>query len=108
MTQTIGLTRQQSRLLAFIDARVEKDGIAPSYDEMAAHMGLASKSGINRLILALEERGRIRRMPHRARAITVVHDGATKSACDALQQALDGKVAPWAAIAFALSTLRAS
>jgi hypothetical protein len=67
-----GLTIHQKELLAFIKARYEIDGISPSYDEMRDAMGLNSKSGVNRLIIALEERGYIRRLPNRARAIVPV------------------------------------
>lgn len=67
------LTRKQQELLTFIRARVaENDGIAPSFEEMKDAVGLKSKSGIHRLITALEERGFIRRLPHRARAIEVL------------------------------------
>ncbi len=66
------LTRKQYELLVFIDARLKKTGISPSYDEMKDALGLRSKSGIHRLITGLEERGFIRRLPHRARAIEVL------------------------------------
>lgn len=68
---TAGLTRKQGELLTFLDAQ-ERRGITPSFEEMQAHLGLQSKSGVHRLITALDERGRIRRIPHRARAIEVV------------------------------------
>lgn len=67
----IGLTPNQNRLLAFITAEVEAGRSPPTFDEMAAHMGLASKSGIHRLISALEERGHVRRLRNRARAIAL-------------------------------------
>jgi repressor LexA len=67
----MGLTAQQSRLLGFMQEQASS-GIAPTYAEMAEHMGLASKSGICRIIYALEERGAIRRLSNRARAIEVV------------------------------------
>jgi hypothetical protein len=67
-----GLTTNQKNLLAFIKARYAIDGVPPSYDEMRDAMGLNSKSGINRLVVALEERGYIRRLPNRARAIVPV------------------------------------
>jgi len=66
------LTRKQKDLLMFIKARLDEDGVPPSYDEMREALSLASKSGIHRLITALEERGFIRRLPHRARALEVV------------------------------------
>jgi len=66
------LTRKQYDLLMFIHKRVQKDGISPSFDEMKDALSLRSKSGIHRLISALEERGFIRRLAHRARAIEVI------------------------------------
>lgn len=66
------LTRKQLDLLAFINKRMKKDGVPPSFDEMKEALDLRSKSGIHRLITALEERGFIRRLAHRARAIEVV------------------------------------
>lgn len=68
----IGLTRQQADLLAFIKAYTAQHGVCPSYQEMQAAAGLKSKSGIPRMLAALEERGRIRRLHNRARAIEVV------------------------------------
>ena len=66
------LTKKQRDLLEFIHKRVQKDGVPPSFDEMKEALDLRSKSGIHRLITALEERGFIRRLAHRARAIEVV------------------------------------
>jgi repressor LexA len=66
------LTKKQYDLLMFIHKRVKRDGVSPSFDEMKAALDLRSKSGIHRLITALEERGFIRRLPHRARAIEIV------------------------------------
>ena len=66
------LTRKQLELLEFIRARVARDGVPPSFDEMKDALELKSKSGIHRLITALEERGFIRRLAHRARAIEIV------------------------------------
>ncbi len=66
------LTKKQHDLLVFIDKRLKKNSISPSYDEMKDALGLASKSGIHRLITALEERGFIRRLPHRARALEII------------------------------------
>ena len=66
------LTRKQYDLLHFIHRRLQKDGVPPSFDEMREALDLRSKSGIHRLITALEERGFIRRLAHRARAIEIV------------------------------------
>ncbi|WP_095589797.1 transcriptional repressor LexA [Actibacterium ureilyticum] len=66
------LTRKQLDLLKFIDKRLQADGVPPSFDEMKEALDLRSKSGIHRLITALEERGFIRRLPHRARAIEIL------------------------------------
>ena len=66
------LTRKQLDLLRFIDERMREDGVPPSFDEMKDALDLKSKSGIHRLITALEERGFLRRLPNRARAIEVL------------------------------------
>ncbi len=66
------LTKKQHQLLLFIRDRMARDGVAPSFDEMKEALKLRSKSGIHRLIMALEERGFLRRLPHRARALEVV------------------------------------
>jgi len=66
------LTKKQSELLRFIHERLQEDGVPPSFDEMKDALDLRSKSGIHRLIMALEERGFIRRLPNRARAIEVL------------------------------------
>lgn len=66
------LTRKQYELLAFINSRLTESGVSPSFEEMKEALGLKSKSGIHRLISGLEERGFIRRLPHRARALEVV------------------------------------
>ncbi len=66
------LTKKQHELLSYIQERLEVSGISPSFDEMKDALNLKSKSGIHRLITALEERGFIRRLPHRARALEVV------------------------------------
>ncbi|APX90922.1 repressor LexA [Brevirhabdus pacifica] len=66
------LTRKQLELLSFINDRLNSDGVPPSFDEMKEALDLRSKSGIHRLITALEERGFIRRLAHRARAIEIV------------------------------------
>jgi len=66
------LTSKQNQLLLFIDRRLRETGVSPSFDEMKEALGLRSKSGIHRLITGLEERGFIRRLPHRARALEVL------------------------------------
>lgn len=66
------LTAKQKELLSFINERVSETGVPPSFDEMKEALDLRSKSGIHRLITALEERGFIRRLPHRARALEIV------------------------------------
>lgn len=78
------LTRKQHDLLQFIQERLQRDGVPPSFDEMKEALDLRSKSGIHRLITALEERGFIRRLAHRARAIEIVRlpdsiDGGSRS-----------------------------
>ncbi len=66
------LTQKQKELLLFIHERMQEQGVPPSFDEMKVALELKSKSGIHRLITALVERGFIRRLPHRARAIEVI------------------------------------
>src|SRR5215470_17336546 len=66
------LTAKQKELLLYIHERIKETGVSPSFDEMKEALDLASKSGIHRLITALEERGFLRRLPHRARALEVV------------------------------------
>jgi repressor LexA len=66
------LTRKQHELLMFIHERLKEAGVPPSFDEMKEALDLRSKSGIHRLITALEERGFIRRLPHRARALEIL------------------------------------
>ncbi|MEL6112485.1 MAG: transcriptional repressor LexA [Pseudomonadota bacterium] len=66
------LTKKQHDLLIFIDGRIKETGISPSFDEMKEALNLRSKSGIHRLITALEERGFIRRLAHRARALEIL------------------------------------
>ncbi|MEX6634113.1 transcriptional repressor LexA [Hyphococcus lacteus] len=66
------LTKKQHELLLFINKRISESGVSPSFDEMKEALELRSKSGIHRLITALEERGFIRRLPHRARALEVL------------------------------------
>ena len=76
------LTTKQRELLMFIHERIKESGVSPSFDEMKEALDLASKSGIHRLITALEERGFIRRLAHRARALEVIKlpDQATTAA----------------------------
>jgi repressor LexA len=66
------LTRKQHELLMLIHERLKEDGIPPSFDEMKDALGLKSKSGVHRLVTALEERGFLRRLHHRARAMEVI------------------------------------
>ena len=66
------LTSKQKELLMLIQARLQETGVPPSFDEMKEALDLKSKSGIHRLITALEERGFIRRLPHRARALEII------------------------------------
>jgi len=102
------LTQKQHDLLIFIDKRLKKNSISPSYDEMKDALGLASKSGIHRLITALEERGFIARLPHRARALEILRlpgqsaanaKGAPEPANDSVSVPLVGKVAAGVPIA---------
>ena len=66
------LTRKQLELLLFINERLKEEGVPPSFEEMKTALDLQSKSGVHRLIVALEERGFLRRMPNRARALEVI------------------------------------
>ena len=66
------LTKKQYELLMYIDQRLKESGVSPSFDEMKDALSLKSKSGIHRLVTGLEERGFIRRLPHRARALEVL------------------------------------
>lgn len=74
------LTRKQHELLTFIQTRLEDSGISPSFEEMKEALDLKSKSGVHRLISALEERGFIRRLPNRARALEVIRESDAGSA----------------------------
>ncbi len=73
------LTRKQHELLSFIQVRLEESGISPSFEEMKEALDLKSKSGVHRLISALEERGFIRRLANRARALEVIREPDTAS-----------------------------
>ena len=78
------LTSKQKELLLFINSRLQETGVPPSFDEMKEALELKSKSGIHRPIMALEERGFIRRLPHRARALEVIRlpEGMAEGARD--------------------------
>ena len=83
------LTRKQQELLQFIQERLAEGNVCPSFDEMREAMSLKSKSGIHRLISALEERGFVRRLPHRARALEVLR--LPESAAPAIEHKPDGE-----------------
>src|SRR4029079_18815441 len=100
------LTAKQRELLLFIDNRLNESGISPSFDEMREALDIKSKSGVHRLISALEERGLIRRLANRARALEVVklpemraatvtpiRPVATAPANDTMEIPLHGKIA---------------
>ncbi len=76
------LTKKQKNLLLYINEKLKSDGVSPSYDEMRISLSLKSKSGIHRLISALEERGFIKRLAHKARALEVVKLPENASAKD--------------------------
>jgi len=76
------LTKKQKNLLLYINKRLRSSGVSPSYEEMKQSLNLKSKSGIHRLISALEERGFIKRLAHKARALEVVKLPETASAND--------------------------
>ncbi|MBA4355144.1 MAG: repressor LexA [Novosphingobium sp.] len=95
------LTRKQHELLTFIQIRLEDSGISPSFEEMKEALDLKSKSGVHRLISALEERGFIRRLPNRARALEVLRQpdsavtkGATAPSREAANANASAAVAP--------------
>jgi repressor LexA len=90
------LTRKQHELLMFIHERIKESGVSPSFDEMKEALDLASKSGIHRLITALEERGFLRRLPHRARALEVIKlpQQATSPAPPKGRQAFKPQIVP--------------
>ena len=94
------LTRKQHELLLYINDRLSESGISPSFEEMKDALDLRSKSGVHRLISALEERGFIRRLPNRARALEVLRmpDGRTRPAGaqpanDLVELPLHGRIA---------------
>ena len=76
------LTKKQKNLLVYINKKIRSTGVSPSYEEMKNSLNLKSKSGIHRLISALEERGFIKRLPHKARALEVLKLPETASAND--------------------------
>lgn len=89
MDRDVMLTKKQRELLQFIQERLaDTGGVSPSFDEMKEALGLKSKSGVHRLITGLEERGFIRRMPHRARALDIVRsaDDQRKPAAKPLKE----------------------
>jgi len=88
------LTKKQYELLVFIDARLKETGVAPSYDEMKDALDLKSKSGIHRLVTGLEERGFIRRLPHRARALEVMKLPSNATSSDNLKETPPEKFTP--------------
>ena len=88
------LTRKQLDLLNFINERMRKDGVPPSFDEMKDALDLRSKSGIHRLITALEERGFIRRLAHRARAIEIVKMPDMDGKAGFVPKVIEGDKAP--------------
>jgi repressor LexA len=93
------LTKKQHELLLFIHGHLQKNGVSPSFDEMKDALALKSKSGIHRLITGLEERGFIRRLPHRARAVEVMrlpNDIEAGTAHAAMGHATAGDSAPQA------------
>ena len=100
------LTRKQSELLTYIQARLAESGISPSFEEMKDALALKSKSGVHRLISALEERGFIRRLPNRARALEILRmpdaqagaaqpraPAASQAANDVIDLPLHGRIA---------------
>lgn len=86
------LTRKQHELLMYIHERIKETGVSPSFDEMKEALDLASKSGIHRLITALEERGFLRRLPHRARALEVTKLPAEAATAPAKPRGFEPKV----------------
>ncbi len=86
------LTKKQYDLLLFLEKRLKDTGVSPSYDEMKEALDLKSKSGIHRLITGLEERGFIRRLPHRARAVEVLRVPENQDQLDAPLRSDSSKV----------------
>ena len=98
------LTRKQHELLTFIQTRLEATGISPSFEEMKEALDLKSKSGVHRLISALEERGFIRRLPNRARALEVIRESDAGSGKTAQRAAANASSASASALAPLRST----
>jgi repressor LexA len=88
------LTRKQHELLLYIHERLSETGVSPSFEEMKDALDLKSKSGVHRLISALEERGFIRRLPNRARALEILRMPDTKSAAAVGAQAANAATPP--------------
>jgi len=97
------LTKKQKNLLLFINKKLRSSGVSPSYEEMKESLNLKSKSGIHRLISALEERGFIKRLAHKARALEVVKLPETASAND-IYNSFSPSVIKGGSIAAAAST----
>ena len=76
------LTAKQAQLLNYLKSRLAESEVAPSFEEMMVALGLKSKSGVHRLIEGLVERGRIRRLPNRARAIEIVENPTLETSLD--------------------------
>lgn len=95
------LTRKQHELIRFIQLRLEENGISPSFEEMKEALDLKSKSGVHRLISALEERGFIRRLPNRARALEVIRTPEDAVPASRSQKAANDTIIP----AFATKTV---
>lgn len=93
------LTAKQHQLLLYINQCLDEDGVSPSFDEMKEALGLRSKSGVHRLITALEERGFLRRLPNRARALEVVMlpDAMSGTGRVARGPSLGPTIGPWPA-----------
>ena len=88
------LTAKQRELLLFINERLGESGVSPSFDEMREALDLKSKSGVHRLISALEERGFIRRLPNRARALEVIKlPESSAAANDTIEIPMHGRIA---------------
>ncbi len=86
------LTKKQHDLLLFLEKRLRETGVSPSYDEMKEALDLKSKSGIHRLITGLEERGFIRRLPHRARAVEILRMPEDRDQLDAPLRSDNSKI----------------
>jgi repressor LexA len=88
------LTRKQHELISFIQLRLEETGVSPSFEEMKEALDLKSKSGVHRLISALEERGFIRRLPNRARALEVLRQPEDAPRAAAISNPLPAALRP--------------